>query len=102
MLYSQTVNWGNPMVLMGARAAFALSIGLLVFAFWQAKTKVQQDSERDEEYRTRKVWVRQNKPKKGIMSMFFGDDAPDRPKASDVSGSLSLRRVFMSFRAEIS
>lgn len=85
MLYSQTVNWANPMVLMGARLAFALSVGMLVFAFWQAKTRVQYDASHDEDYRSRKVWVRKRKPKSGMLAMFFGDAEADRPKASEVS-----------------
>jgi len=85
MLVSQGVNWENPTLTMSARFAFMATVGSLVFVMYQIQGKVQARAESDEEYRNRKVWVRQ-KPAKSFMASFFGDDgSKTRPKASEVS-----------------
>lgn len=84
MLMSQGLNWQSPALLMAVRGAFISMVGALLFFFYQIKGDVEARFEADQEYRERKVWIRRQKPKSWMSSLFGDDQGPQRPKADEV------------------
>ena len=84
MLMSQSMNWQSPALLMAVRGAFISMVGALIFFFYQIKGDVEARFEADQDYRERKVWIRRQKPKSWMSSLFGDDQGPQRPKADEV------------------
>lgn len=84
MLLSQSLNWQSAALLMAVRGAFVSMVGALLFFFYQIKNDVEARFEADQEYRERRVWIRRQKPKSFLSSVFGDDQGPQRPKADEV------------------
>ncbi|KAA0156757.1 hypothetical protein FNF29_00868 [Cafeteria roenbergensis] len=106
MLMSQSMNWQSPALLMAVRGAFISMVGALLFFFYQIKGDVEARFEADQEYRERKVWIRRQKPKSWMSSLFGDDQGPQRPKADEyvetTEGTLEREGANKAFQATLS